>query len=140
MISPLSAVWGLSGEEEKLKELVGGELLSQMHDRDPMFHSALPVWKGDVKPGDVVYCPAGAYHAVQTLEDSITIVNNFIDAGKLLPFSEINYAMLRKDAEQSDLANWLQNSSMRTSVFDEKGVVTDANSTARGFPKWSDLE
>ena len=73
-------------------------------------------------------------------EDTINIIDNFIDAGNLLPASKVNMEMLRICGDRcSAMLEWLECPSRLTDVSDALGKVIDPNTTARGFPAWGDL-
>merc|ERR1712124_146485 len=48
-----------------------------------------PIGTGIVGPGELLYLPAGAVHAVDALEDTVNIVNNIADVGNLVEPSAV---------------------------------------------------
>merc|ERR1711879_64531 len=90
----------------------------------------LPIWEGVASAGDVVYIPPGAVHAVDTLADSVSIVNDFLEIGELSRGNRI-INMLNPALQLSAYP--------KVMVLDGKGVVTDANSTAKGFPSLREM-
>eukprot|EP00746_Dinoflagellata_sp_MGD_P014774 gnl/MRDRNA2_/MRDRNA2_132538_c0_seq1.p1 gnl/MRDRNA2_/MRDRNA2_132538_c0~~gnl/MRDRNA2_/MRDRNA2_132538_c0_seq1.p1 ORF type:complete len:417 (+),score=68.30 gnl/MRDRNA2_/MRDRNA2_132538_c0_seq1:110-1360(+) len=137
-ITPLSLVWQkFDGYVSNLQSVL--QRLAVEPDNHPF---GLPVWQGSIELGDVMYMPAGAVHSVETQEDTINIVNNFLDAGGISPFSQINLEMLRADLEKHrSVLEWTASPEglHGTDVFDNAGIVTSPQVTARGFPTWGDL-
>lgn len=129
-VAPLSRAWRRWG--------VGVDLGVHL-SRPGLRPLRLPVWEGTAAPGEVLYLPAGALHAVLAEEDTVNIVDNFVDASGLGPVSGVNARLLEHEAAHAGLAQWLRQPGMRTRTFDGGGVVLDANATARGFPSWADL-
>ncbi|CAE8713543.1 unnamed protein product [Polarella glacialis] len=138
-ITPLSVAKRLLG--------VTFDELRNMHHNPDRF-SGLPIWQGALSPGEVLYMPAWAIHAIMSEEDSVNIINNFIDVGDLGPVSQGNVQMLKESLQShvttlpwphADILRWLEDPSSRVRVFDGQGPVAEGNVTARGFPSWNDL-
>jgi len=101
----------------------------------------LRIWEGVLNAGEVLYLPAGAVHAVRTEEDTINVVDNFVDAGNLGPLSSVNVDLMKQGEHHpyGIMLDWLSRENMRTNIFDTRGLVQDANTTAAGFPPWGTL-
>jgi len=131
---PLSVAWYRFGKNTNFHQLL------RQRNFDAQGHWELPLWEGTVSPGEVLYLPAGSLHAIWSEEDTINIINNFVDVGRLLPVSEVNVEMLRIcGSDCASMLEWLQSPARFTEVVDAIGKVSDPNTTARGFPAWGEL-
>lgn len=126
--------------------------------RPRAWRTGMPVYHGEVGPGELVYLPAGTMHAVDNLEDTVNLVNDAFDVGNLGPMSWVNRRVLEgrvlpwgwmkvlhaigiwqpRDHWRKAL-EWTEDPNHRTSVYDGAGLVTDASQAPRGFPTFSQL-
>lgn len=125
----------------------GGKLHKLLLLRPEEWPLGLPVYHGEIGPGELVYLPAGSLHAVENLEDTLNIVNDVIDAGSLIPISAVNERIMRAGCaswvvgpcRKGQFGNFLDRMHRGTQVFDGQGAVSDAAKVPEGFPTWGDL-
>lgn len=111
-IVPISVAWMQLGRDRDLTRFC-------LRPEDaPM---GLHIWEGILNPGEVLWLGAGSLHSVINLEDTISIVQDFIDAGNLTQESWLNVELMK--SKMKELYLEVGDLKQGYPVYDRLGVV-----------------